>query len=32
MHYTNIFGYSTTKRFAMLFLRQHFINNYTKVQ
>jgi len=30
-HYTNIFGYSTTQLFTMLFPNQFFIYNYTKV-
>jgi len=31
IHYTNIFGYSTTQLFTMLFPSQFFIYNYTKV-
>jgi len=31
VHYTNIFGYSTTQLFTMLFPSQFFIYNYSKV-
>ena len=31
IHYTNIFGYSTTQLFTILFPSQFFIYNYTKV-
>jgi len=30
-YYTNIFGYSTTQLFTMLFPSQFFMYNYTKV-
>ena len=30
IHYTDIFGYSTTQLFTMLFPSQFFIYNYTK--
>jgi len=30
-HYTNIFGYSTTQLYTVLFPSQFFIYNYTKV-
>jgi len=31
IHYTDIFGYSTTQLFTVLFPSQFFIYNYTKV-
>jgi len=31
IHYTDIFGYSKTQLFTMLFPSQFFIYNYTKV-
>jgi len=31
IRYANIFGYSTTQLFSMLFPRQFFIYSYTKV-